>query len=75
MSDDTMNADIAAVMVVLGAIIEALDTQQPGVKQALADSIQAAAQDMPDQDSPLKETLQKFHNFITRDNLMGMPFH
>jgi hypothetical protein len=74
MTDDTMNADIAAVLVILAAITEALDTERPGVKQVLADSIQAAVRDLPNHDNPLKETLQRFHCIITRDNI-EMPFH
>jgi hypothetical protein len=77
MSDDLMNADVAAMMVIMAVMMEALDSQQPGIKQIMAETIQAAVQDLQDHDNPhgVKETLQKFHGFITRDNPIEMLFH
>jgi hypothetical protein len=75
MSDNLMNSDTAAVLVILAAVTEALDVQQPGIKNALAETLLAAVKNLPDPDSPLKETLQRFHGIITRDNLIEMLFH
>ena len=77
MSDATMYADVAAMMIILAVMMEALDAQQPGIKKVLAETIEAAVKDLPDVDSPhgVKETLQTFHNFITRDGPMEMLFH
>ena len=74
---DTLYADVAAMMVILAAVMEALDAQQPGIKKVLAETIEEAVKGLPDQDSPhgVKETLQTFHRFITRDEPLEMLFH
>ena len=77
MSDTTMYADVAAMMVILAVITEALDTQQPGIKKVLAETIQDAIKGLPSQGDPhgARETLQTFHDFITRDEPLEMLFH
>jgi hypothetical protein len=75
--NDTMYADVAAMLVIVAVLMEALEVQQPGIKQMLAGTIQDVMKDLPDQDSPhgVKTTLQTFHGFITTDNPMEMLFH
>ena len=77
MSDTTMYADVAAMMVILAVITEALDAQQPGIKKVLAETIEEAVKELPDVDNPhgVKETLQTFHRFITRNEPLEMLFH
>ena len=72
-----MHADVAAMLVVVALTLEALEVQQPGIKQILAETIQDMVKGLPDQDSPhgVKATLQTFHGFITTDNPMEMLFH
>ena len=77
MSDEVIYADTVAVLVILATMMEALECQQPGIKRVMAETIEGAIKDLPDQDDPhsTKATLQKFHGFITRDNPMEMLFH
>ena len=72
-----MHADVAAMLVVVAVLMEALEVQQPGIKQLLAETILDVMKGFPDQDSPhgVKATLQTFHGFITTDNPMEMLFH
>ena len=64
-------------MVIMVVMVEGMDAQQPGIKRVMAETIGDALKDLPDQDSPhgVKETLQKFHEFITRDGPMEVLFH
>ena len=71
---ETVYADTAALMVIMAVMMEALDYQQPGIKRVMAETIEDALKDLPDQDST-KATLHKFHRFITRDNLLDSLLH
>ena len=53
------------------------DMSQPGIKQILAETIQDMVKGLPDQGGPhgVKETMQTFHRFITRDEPLEMLFH
>ena len=77
MTDTPMYSGVLAMLVVLAVLVEGLETTTPGIKKVLAETIQDAIKGLPDQDSPhgVKETLQTFHNFITRDDPMEMLFH
>ena len=77
MTDDTMFSDVLAMLVILAVLVEGLETTTPGIKKVLAKTIEDAVKDLPDQDDPhgVKETLQTFHEVVTRDEPFEILFH
>jgi hypothetical protein len=73
---DLIRADVAALMVVMATIIEALDVGQPGVKQVLVATLQKAADSLPDQEHPdsIKLTLQGFNKVISKGRRLDSQF-
>ena len=77
MSDELIRADTAALMAVIAMMMVAIDTLHPGMKQAMAETIEGAIKDLPDQESSrsMKATLQTFHKMMTRDNPLDSLLH
>ena len=71
------HCDVMAMLVILAVLMGALDSQTPGIKKVLAETIQDAIKGLPDQDNPhgMRETMQVFYDFITRDEPLEMLFH
>ena len=77
MNEKLMRADVAALMIVQTVIIELLDTNQTGVKQVIAETIQSAITGLPDEISErsMKATLLIFHQMMARENPLDVLIH
>ena len=77
MNEKLMRADVAALMIVQTVIIELLDTNQTGVKQVIAETIQSAITGLPDEISErsMTATLLIFHQMMARENPLDVLIH
>ena len=74
---DLIRGDVAALLAIMAAMMEALDIQQPGDKQALAETLQKFSDGFPDQESnhSIKATLQAFNKVISKHRPLDSLFH